>query len=888
RLAGAEPRRVVRASPAREAGWQPTPYVPWHQPFFNEAGIYHVRLQLPADHEVASSGKVVASQELPGGLKRLDLEAHGVREFTLVASPRFKTWEASANAGPGDSPVKVRVVALPEHEAYAKEMLRISCEALLTYARWLGPYPYPEFTVAESYFGWNGNECSSLVMIDERVFGMPSVGAGYVEYLLTHEVGHQWFYNQVGTNGYAETWMDEAFANYFCNRMLDERRGRNNPLMKYPKGLKWLPNIHRDDYRSGGMYGQFGRGEDAAILQDMEKFGHLVSLFNLAYDKGSRVVGMIEERLGPTAFLDFMRGIVKKYRYRILRVADFRRELEAYTGPMEARMGKSWKQFFRDWLCGPGLVDWAVEKVVVTQRPSCTEGPLKRCLLKRHLLLCRGQKPEPGGPGDETSPGLNALPADGVRVEVWVQQKAQFNERTTLGFALPNSTGYPVSIPLLPHVAEYSIEEPPARVTSLPPGKDGGARMKVEIVLPTEPTQVAIDPEQVMPDADPANNFWHTPVRWRFTPLYTFLEETDLTNAYDKWNVIVGPWLFAPPYQDAWFTRSAMVGARAGLYRTQQFNGGAYVGFRTDYRDVVYGVDGMWDHFPDAKMQSGFIFEQRLAELNKGDPNAIRGVAWTRYVFLPGSSLYLPPAHYVEGFARYSDNFLPLPTQKAARGVRYDRTTTAGLHYRLNYLTPYWDPEGGFQLDAWYEGGMAQSPSTMGLNKLSGQFSTVLSPPSLGEALEGSPCLRAAADWLADTRIALRAFGATSSPAKGEFFSMGGSELFRGFDLAQRQGSTAFVGSVEWRVPIVRRLKMDYVDNVVGLRNAYAALFWDVGDAYAGRQSVGPVAHAAGLGLRLDVSWFSFVERTTLRLDVAKAVNLDTGVQVWVGVNHPF
>src|SRR5262249_55517949 len=30
-----------------EKGWQPTPFVPWHQPFFNEAAIYTARVVLP-------------------------------------------------------------------------------------------------------------------------------------------------------------------------------------------------------------------------------------------------------------------------------------------------------------------------------------------------------------------------------------------------------------------------------------------------------------------------------------------------------------------------------------------------------------------------------------------------------------------------------------------------------------------------------------------------------------------------------------------------------------------------------------------------------------------------------------------------------------------------
>jgi hypothetical protein len=864
------------AAPPAQAEWQPVPFIPWHQPFFNEAGVYRARLTLPSDHHLAVTGKVTSTVEVGGGMTQVDVEADGMRDFAILASARYRVYEGVVAAGPGGAPVRVRVLALKRHEYFAKKCLTYASDALLAWARWLGPYPYPDLTIAEGYFGWNGNECSSLVMIDERVFGMPHLAAGYVEYLITHEVCHQWFYCQVGTNGYAETWMDEGIVSHLTNKLMDEKVGKNNEMLKFPRGLKWLPTIRREDYRSAGMYGAFGRGDDMAVVRRMEEFGHLPNLMSMTYEKGARIAGMIEDRLGSEAYLDFLRCLVKKYRYRILRVADFRSELEAYTGPMERRMGKSWQEFFKDWLCGPGLTDWAIEKVVVTRPPKCLAEPIKKYLLKRRMLFCRGACPDNECP-----------PSDGIRVEVWLCQRGKHEEQTILGFALPNGEGYPITVPIVPHAGSYKIEDPPAEVTRLD-GDGQGARMKVEILLPADPTQIAIDPEQVLPDANPSNNYWHTPIRWRITPLYTFLEETDLTASYDRWNVIAGPWIFTPPYQDAWFTRSTMVGLRAGAYRTQQFNGGAYAGFRTDYRDVVYGVDGMWDHWPWPKSQAGLIFEQRLAEFNKGDPNALRGVAWMRYVFLYGSSLYLPPIHYIEAFAKYSDNFLPFPTQSNAAGVRFDRTATAGLHYRINYLTPYWDPEGGFQLDGWAESGLAQLPMATGLLKLSGQLSVVQAAPDLGAGLEEGSLLRRFTDWLAASRFAVRAFGATAAPGRGEFFTMGSSDLFRGFDMAQRQGSTVFVGSAEWRVPIKRRMRLDLFDHVMGVRSAYAAFFYDVGDAYVSGKSVGPVAHGVGAGLRFDVAWFSIVERTTLRLDVAKAVNADTGIQVWVGINHPF
>jgi hypothetical protein len=852
------------AEPPCEPGWQPTPFVPWHQPFFNESCRYRVHATLPCGEKVACTGSIVHEDDVGCGKRRLEIVADGVRDFAFLCSKRFECFEGEAETVPGAPPVKIHVLAFPEHRHYARVMLRLAAEALHTYSSWFGPYPYPEYTIVEAFFGWNGNECSTLVMIDERIFDMPHLAEGYVQYLLYHETCHQWWYNLVGTNGYCETWMDEALATYFSHRMLNERIGKNNDLMHYPKGLDWLPNIRRDDYRSYGMYGSFGRGENAAAVQPMEKFGHLISLFSNCYDKGARIVGMIEDRVGADAFMSFCQVVYRKYRYRILRVADFQRELEAYTG------GKSWEQFFHDWLYGPGMTDWAVESVEVEPPPSCA----RPC-------WCRGWKPPCLGPcklGD--AHGL-------TRVVVHLKQKAKCNEPTCVGFEMPGCKGYSIRVPIEPSATCYEISEPPANVEVT-----DGCEVRVEVLLPDTPVQVAVDPDQVLIDRDPANNFWKTPIRWRVTPVYTFLEETDLTNAYDRWNIICGPWIYGATYDDPWFTRSTMVGVRAGLYRTQQFSGGVYAAYRTDYRDVVAGVDGLWEHWPDCSFQTGFDVEQRLDSFENGKDSAVHAAVFERYLFMPGSSLYLQPAHYIEGFASYSDNFFPYPKTQMPGGERFDRITSLGVHYRLNYLTPYWDPEGGLLLDLTYQGGAAELQRYQALNSVAGEFSTLFYLPDLTNKLDACPKLqetiRPALEWLADSRLAVRAYGAMGLPTRGLFFTLGGGELFRGFDQAERQGSTVWVGSVELRVPLAKGLTWDVCDHVLGLRNVYGAAFYDVGDAYVRNHEVAPVAHAVGGGLRLDMAWFGFVERTMFRFDVAKAVNVDTSVQFWFGIQQPF
>ena len=207
----------------------------------------------------------------------------------------------------------------------------------------------------------------------------------------------------------------------------------------------------------------------------------------------------------------------------------------------------------------------------------------------------------------------------------------------------------PVGVP-------YPIELPDQRATVVPLG-DGTWRVTLSMNQP--PEQVTVDPDRVLLDANPGDNVWRSDPCGHFTPLYTMLDETDMTSDYDRWNFTAGPWMWGPSYQDPWYTRSTMIGLRAGANRPQQFRGGAYAAFRTDYRDLVAGADAVFlgDH-----KEVGFNWERRIGGPWGGQEGASgpnRAVAYFRQVLKPGSSLYLPPVMYQDGFATYQDNFLP-------------------------------------------------------------------------------------------------------------------------------------------------------------------------------------------------------------------------------------
>jgi hypothetical protein len=834
-------------------GWQPAHFIPWHQPFHNEAGHYKVKVTLPSDQKLAASSSVAKETDLGDGWKQIEHEPICVRDYALICSARFCEFLGESDG------VKIRCLATPEHAFYGKALVEAAADAIPVYNQWFGRYPYPQFTIVEACFGWAGNECGGLVMIDDRIFGMPHVGKSYPTYLLQHELCHQWWYNVVGTNGYCETWMDEGLATYFSHRLVDQLVGKNNQLLEYPKGLKWLPNISRDDFRNYSRVGAWARGERHPIVQDMPKYEHLVNLSASAYDRGSKVVGLIEERMGEQAFLDFTRHIYRTYQFRILRVADFQRELEAFTG-------HSWEEFFRYWVHTGGMCDWTVGKVEINEKSSVFQ-------LKSYLpTFGRGCNPACGR--DEP-----------LRVVVHLKQQGGFNEPTTLGIRIRKGEDYQIRIPIQPDVPIMELPELHAIVYCVNEQVGGKQRTfaKVEIALPCEPLQISVDPDRILLDERPTNNHWKSQVRWHLTPFYTQFDEVDVTNAYDRWNVNAGPGVFFASYNDPWYTKSMMAGLRLGVYRTQEIQAASYLGYRSNDRTIVAGADLWWDHVPLPNMQFGLSLEHSTTSLGT-NIKVNRGVIYSRYVLMYGSSLYLPPFEYVETFGVLQNRGLPDPRVTPPGSQPFNERPAVGVHYHKNFMTPYWDAEGGYSLDATYQYGMPIAGNMRDFHQAYGQFAYVKSMGML-RGWFGEGAFR---NWLADSRLAVRVGGAAALPNEGQFFALGGGDNFRGFDLAERQGSLIWLGSVEWRLPLCTNMHYDMLDHFVGLRNVYLAPFYDVGNAYVKGQPLGATAHAVGAGLRLDVIWLSMIERTTLRFDVAQTVNGRHPTQFWFGIQHPF
>ena len=87
-----------------DSGWQPAPFIPWHQPFHNEAGHYSVKVKLPLDQKLAASGFVHKEMDLQDGWKEIEeihdvwamLTSEAVFRFATLAQPEVYIGNAGA------------------------------------------------------------------------------------------------------------------------------------------------------------------------------------------------------------------------------------------------------------------------------------------------------------------------------------------------------------------------------------------------------------------------------------------------------------------------------------------------------------------------------------------------------------------------------------------------------------------------------------------------------------------------------------------------------------------------------------------------------------------------------------------------------------------------
>jgi hypothetical protein len=343
-------------------GWNHEPYIGAGE-FYLEYGSFDVSITVPASYVVGATGvlrdpglvltpkqrarlarakasetpiavitleeagKPALTRPAASGTLTWRFTADSVRDFAWVAAPDFR-WDASGYKG---TLVHTLYRASAPEWGEANRMVR---EGLRYYSEQWYPYPYSHITSVEGPI--EGMEYP-MMTFDPRA---PSREER--QWVLAHELGHQWVPMIVGSNERLYPWMDEGF-NTFIDLANAARYFAGTP---YGDSIEVHPLHLYPDHAIAGR-------EQPLIRRPVESR----DLFWTGYQKPALMMQTLRyEVLGKERFDPAFREYLRTWAFKHPTPADFFRLMRDHSG-MDLDF------FWRDWIYTTARLDQAVDSV---------------------------------------------------------------------------------------------------------------------------------------------------------------------------------------------------------------------------------------------------------------------------------------------------------------------------------------------------------------------------------------------------------------------------------------------------------------------------------------------------------------------------------------------
>ncbi|HET6374403.1 MAG TPA: M1 family aminopeptidase [Candidatus Polarisedimenticolia bacterium] len=221
------------------------------------------------------------------------------------------------------------------NEIAMKEMIEVSFRIIDYYQRFLGPFPFKDYTIIQiEDLGWGQAPPGAMFITREAFAFRTSASAGaYLPGLsarIAHEIAHQYWGQVVKMPNFEEQWLTEAFAEYCAALFLRDRVGKveyNAALAEWKTNAKAVRNV--STIPTANRLATPITPEDAYRKR-----------FYLVYQKGAWLLSRLHAELGDQVFLTFLKSYQKSFRWSFGSTKDVAGLLEfmtkkSYTGFLE-------------------------------------------------------------------------------------------------------------------------------------------------------------------------------------------------------------------------------------------------------------------------------------------------------------------------------------------------------------------------------------------------------------------------------------------------------------------------------------------------------------------------------------------------------------------------
>lgn len=339
-------------------GWHPMPYLNQGE-FFSEFGNFDVKITLPENYVVGATGSLMTSTEqeflttktIETQKKLQDLEnqpkqtinkrkkttedpfpvssttfktlhyhAENVHDFAWFADKRFLVVKDTARLASGKTVECWAMFTQSDVKHWKKGAFYVK-RAIEFYSEHVGDYPWPQATAVHSALSAGGGMEYPMVTV------IGNTDSDYsLDQVITHEVGHNWFYGILASNERDHPWMDEGLNSYYEQRYLRTYYGDANRSISLPKTL-YDPQKHGDLMETGILLlARIGENTPPDLNSDQ--------MTNAAYGlqvymKTAHCLRWLENAVGTNQFDAAMKNYFQKWRFKHPYPIDFEQALKA-------------------------------------------------------------------------------------------------------------------------------------------------------------------------------------------------------------------------------------------------------------------------------------------------------------------------------------------------------------------------------------------------------------------------------------------------------------------------------------------------------------------------------------------------------------------------------
>jgi Peptidase family M1 domain len=324
-------------------GWHPMPYLDQGE-FFSEFGNFDVTITLPENYVVGATGTCQQSTEYEflqqrvnateaqmkkGFEKTLDFPpsatktktlrylADNVHDFAWFADKRFWVLKNEAILATGK---KVDCwVMFTNHDAqYWKKASDYVSRSVKFYSEKVGEYSYPHATAVQSALSAGGGMEYPMITVIGDVGGDKSL-----DVVITHEVGHNWFYGILASNEREHGWMDEGMNTYYEYLYTQTFYPKKNKRARFM-------NIGDDELMSVGLSWFAAQNEDQAPATHSKDFLP-INYGTCMYGKTGKSLEALAAAIDTATYDAMMKAYFEKWKFKHPYPEDFRQHCETFT-----------------------------------------------------------------------------------------------------------------------------------------------------------------------------------------------------------------------------------------------------------------------------------------------------------------------------------------------------------------------------------------------------------------------------------------------------------------------------------------------------------------------------------------------------------------------------